>query len=57
MRASLVLLSFLAMTWAVEAQPVPERFDLVLRGGRVLDGTGNPWYYADLGIDPRWSRC
>ncbi len=27
-----------------------EPYDLVIRGGRVLDGTGNPWLYADLGI-------
>ena len=25
-------------------------FDIVIRNGRVLDGTGNPWYYADIGI-------
>lgn len=25
-------------------------FDLVIRGGRILDGTGNPFYYSDLGI-------
>lgn len=28
----------------------PLRYDILLRGGRVLDGTGNPWYYADIGI-------
>jgi N-acyl-D-amino-acid deacylase len=27
-----------------------ERFDVLIRGGRVLDGTGNPWYRADIGI-------
>src|SRR3989442_6510293 len=25
-------------------------FDIVLRGGRVLDGTGSPWRIADIGI-------
>ncbi|WP_425155120.1 N-acyl-D-amino-acid deacylase family protein [Candidatus Palauibacter sp.] len=27
-----------------------QSFDIVLRGGRVLDGTGNPWFRADIGI-------
>jgi N-acyl-D-amino-acid deacylase len=27
-----------------------ERYDLVIRGGRVLDGSGNPFFYADVGI-------
>ncbi|HKP29409.1 MAG TPA: amidohydrolase family protein [Gemmatimonadales bacterium] len=27
-----------------------DRFDLLITGGRILDGTGNPWYYADVGI-------
>lgn len=25
-------------------------FDLIIRGGRVIDGTGNPWYHADVGL-------
>ena len=31
------------------AQP-SQRFDLLIRNGRVLDGTGNPWFPADIGI-------
>lgn len=25
-------------------------FDLIIKGGRILDGTGNPWYSADISI-------
>lgn len=27
-----------------------ETYDLVIRNGRVLDGTGTPWYYADIAV-------
>ena len=27
-----------------------ESFDVIIRGGYILDGTGNPWYAADIGI-------
>ena len=25
-------------------------YDLIIRGGKVVDGSGNPWYYADIAI-------
>ena len=25
-------------------------YDLVIKNGRIADGSGNPWFYADLGI-------
>lgn len=25
-------------------------YDIVIKNGRVLDGTGNPWFYADIGV-------
>jgi dihydroorotase/N-acyl-D-amino-acid deacylase len=40
-------LAMLLLT-AVQA-PVPP-FDLIVANGRVIDGTGSPWYAADVGI-------
>jgi N-acyl-D-aspartate/D-glutamate deacylase len=34
------------------AAPLPAQatYDIIIRNGRVLDGTGNPWYRADVGV-------
>ncbi|HEV8523429.1 MAG TPA: D-aminoacylase, partial [Terriglobales bacterium] len=41
---SLVL--FLGIALAASAQ----QYDVLIRNGRVVDGSGNPWIYADVGI-------
>lgn len=35
---------------AQTASPSAATYDLIIRDGRVLDGTGNPWFYADIAI-------
>lgn len=35
----------------VDTEAVDKKsFDILIKNGRILDGTGNPWYYADIGI-------
>lgn len=50
--APALLGTFEAKPMSVTAAPFPaqDSLDFVLRGGRVVDGTGNPWRLADVGI-------
>ena len=46
-----LLAASLVGSTSLRAQQSPAfEFDLVIRGGRVLDGAGNPWILADVGI-------
>ena len=35
---------------AAQPSPASTRFDIVVANGRVVDGTGAPWFLADVGI-------
>src|SRR5437899_2775480 len=45
MRLFALLAAFVLL---LHAQDPP--FDLVLSGGRIVDGTGNSWFYGDVGL-------
>ncbi|MGH9661360.1 MAG: amidohydrolase family protein, partial [Bryobacteraceae bacterium] len=38
------------LLFALAAAGLAQDFDLILRGGRIVDGTGNPAYFGDVGI-------
>jgi N-acyl-D-aspartate/D-glutamate deacylase len=42
--------AFVVLAIAGVSSQTPQQFDILIRNGRVLDGTGNPWYRADIGI-------
>jgi N-acyl-D-amino-acid deacylase len=44
------LLTMLGATAPMARQPVAGTYDILISNGRVLDGTGNPWMRADIGI-------
>jgi N-acyl-D-amino-acid deacylase len=46
---SLLALAVLLLDRPIQAAE-PEPYDLVLRNGTIVDGTGNPWYYGDVAI-------
>lgn len=50
-------LAFASLLLVGAAAPPPAAYDIVIRGGRVLDGAGNPWVTADVAIkDGRIAR-
>jgi N-acyl-D-amino-acid deacylase len=53
-RTTLLAFVLLAASTGAHAQigtPAPDYdYDLIIRNGRVMDGSGNPWFAADIGI-------
>jgi N-acyl-D-aspartate/D-glutamate deacylase len=48
--ALLALAACASPSTTVTPSPRPVPFDLIVRGGSVLDGTGRPAYHADVGV-------
>ena len=49
-RTSLIAVAWLCALLGPILGAQPASYDLLIRHGRVVDGTGAPWYYADVAI-------
>jgi N-acyl-D-aspartate/D-glutamate deacylase len=49
---TLVIAALLCIAAQAQVSPSPDgrTFDVIIRNGHILDGAGNPWYAADIGI-------
>jgi N-acyl-D-amino-acid deacylase len=36
--------------WLISTIVYSQSFDLVIKNGKIIDGSGNSWYYGDIGI-------
>lgn len=51
MKPPIAFLLFLLVLVGISCQPSGEGpYDIIIQNARIVDGTGNPWYQADVGI-------
>ena len=47
----LLLITGLHIAGSPTAHADEPEYDLIIHGGRIIDGTGSPWYRADIAVN------
>ncbi|MFC1541258.1 amidohydrolase family protein [Candidatus Latescibacterota bacterium] len=50
MKKILLSLMLLTVSFIIGCETNSARYDYVIKNGKIIDGTGNPWYQTDIGI-------
>src|ERR1700722_12607845 len=50
MRRAMTFVPLFLLAFAVGLFGQATQYDLVITGGRIVDGSGGPWYYGDVAI-------
>jgi len=45
-----LVMALVALFAVVPVQLAAQSYDVIIRNGRIVDGAGNPWFFADVGI-------
>src|SRR5215467_6859982 len=49
-RIRIILILTIVLACGLIFAQAPQRFDIVITNGHIVDGTGSPWYSGDVGI-------
>ena len=57
MKSILILILLPFTLFAQQKKPLAIGCDILIRNGKIIDGSGNSWYYGDIAVKEWKDRC